>query len=74
MEYANEFTYNDLVDKVPYTGNYNADLLKVLSYLDPNKSSSYNNWFWCLKIGKPSQQQNAYADTILKISLEHTTV
>ena len=39
-----EFTYNDLVDKIPYTGNFNADLLKVLAYLDPNKSSSYNNW------------------------------
>ena len=39
-----EFTYADLQDKIDYTGNYNADLLKVLAYLDPNKSSSYNNW------------------------------
>ena len=39
-----EFTYNDLVDKVPYSGNFNVDLLKVLAYLDPNKSSSYDNW------------------------------
>jgi hypothetical protein len=39
-----EFTYADLQDKIDYTGDYNADLLKVLAYLDPNKSSSYKNW------------------------------
>ena len=39
-----EFTYNDLSDKIDYSGNFNVDLLKVLAYLDPNKSSSYDNW------------------------------
>ena len=39
-----DFTFEDLQDKIDYTGNYHTDLMKVLSYLDPNKSSSYDNW------------------------------
>ena len=39
-----EFTYDDLLGKVSYTGNYHTDLLKVLSYLDPDQSSLYSNW------------------------------
>jgi hypothetical protein len=38
------FTYDDLVDEIDYTSNYHTNLMKVLAYLDPNKSSSYTNW------------------------------
>ena len=53
-----EFTYNDLADKIDYSGDYNADLLKVLAYLDPNKSSSYKNWALVPENGETSAPCN----------------
>ena len=37
-------TFANLREKVAYTGNCHTNLLKVLAYLDPNSSSSYDNW------------------------------
>ena len=59
------YSFNDMKKLINYNGHYKGNLLKVLEYLDPNGSSSFNNWVDTGRVISTNRQ------CVCKMDIEH---